>query len=578
MEIRLSRTTAKAIGVNKFKAWVNNEESWSWATEKYINLAELNAADIAKLEKIFLDHPDVTGTKVLLKDIATWRAALTSGDKAKPRAVRNFRPLLMRVLGKVAGHRVYEKFDSDKNLWLAYYVNDIEYHPERKQRDGDTYPAFVSMDLIWEEFGGKRQKTLSFYAADCIGISVLEALARKGLYIENEELRTNYLAQAKRFGEEVMNIGKQFRAVGTATDDMDGNPGREDSWYWRHTNKVNLDLHGEPSRVVVDVFVEDEKDDEDRRRGREVRVSEYFWFSTENRAYAKAQLDADEDLEEAEIADELNIEKPEIEVPIHPMMAIFDLKRHLRMRIHISYLTEYVYDTNIAQKLIIPEEQKSLVKMLINHKSNVFTDIVAGKAGGAVVLLTGKPGVGKTLTAEVYAESEQRALYSVQCSQLGTDPEELEEELLKVFTRAKRWNAVMLLDEADVYVHARGNDMQQNAIVGVFLRVLEYQSTVLFLTTNRPDDVDDAIASRCIARLSYQVPNMQDQARIWEVLAAASGIELNKGVIQDIVKRNEGLSGRDVKNLLKLARLLVGPKGTIKPSDVEFAKQFKPTS
>ena len=98
----------------------------------------------------------------------------------------------------------------------------------------------------------------------------------------------------------------------------------------------------------------------------------------------------------------------------------------------------------------------------------------------------------------------QRPLYSVQCSQLGLEPADLERELLKIFTRAARWNAILLLDEADVYIHRRGSDIQQNAIVGVFLRVLEYYSGVMFLTTNRAELVDDAIASRCLARIDYQ--------------------------------------------------------------------------
>lgn len=574
MDIRISKKVAQNVGIDLLKKWANNTESWSWATEKYVSLAAMHPSELNRFEKIFQDHKDVNGVKVILKDIATWRAALTGGDKAKPRAVRNFKPLLMRVLGKIDGHRVYEKYDSESNIWLAYYVNEITYHPEQHRREGDVIPAHVTIELLWEELGGKHKKTIWFYGDGCIGMTVLESLARKNLYVETPELRAAYLEQAKRFGAEVEHIGKQFFATGTATDDMDGNNKRESSWYWNRTNTINLNLHGEPSRVVIDVFVESE---ENNNRDSCSHPKEWFWLSEVNASFAKARAeDTEDDFEEAEIAEDLNIEKPEIEVPIHPMMAVFCLRRHLRLRIHLNYLREYVYDTTIADKLVIPEEQKALVKMLINHKSNIFTDIVAGKAGGAVVLLTGKPGVGKTLTAEVYAESEQRALYSVQCSQLGTDPNELEDELLKVFARAKRWNAVMLLDEADVYVHERGNDMEQNAIVGVFLRVLEYQSTVLFLTTNRPDDVDDAIASRCIARLSYGLPNSENQERIWRILANASKIAISDKTIKYIVTENPDLSGRDVKNLLKLARLMVGTK-EVEWRDIEFVKQFKPT-
>jgi AAA+ superfamily predicted ATPase len=135
----------------------------------------------------------------------------------------------------------------------------------------------------------------------------------------------------------------------------------------------------------------------------------------------------------------------------------------------------------------------------------------------------------------------------------------------------------MLLDEADVYAHKRGNDLTQNAIVGVFLRVLEYQSAVLFFTTNRAEDVDDAIASRCVARLNYEVPTKADQAKIWRILVDQSGAKMSDREIKRVVDANPTLTGRDVKNLLKLAMLTAKQNG-ITATDVEFVKQFKPTA
>ena len=90
----------------------------------------------------------------------------------------------------------------------------------------------------------------------------------------------------------------------------------------------------------------------------------------------------------------------------------------------------------------------------------------------------------KTLTAEVLAEYKERPLYSIQCSQLGIDPETIEKNLAVVLQRANRWNAILLLDEADVYITKRGSSLQHNAIVGVFLRILEYAQCILIMTTN----------------------------------------------------------------------------------------------
>jgi AAA+ superfamily predicted ATPase len=244
----------------------------------------------------------------------------------------------------------------------------------------------------------------------------------------------------------------------------------------------------------------------------------------------------------------------------------------------VDQLTEYKYRTDLAEKLILPTEVRHLVDLLVSHRGT-FNDIIGGKGGGAIILCAGLPGTGKTLTSEVYSEAMCRPLYSVQCSQLGLSPDELEKQLMIVFARAVRWNAILLLDEADVYVAARGRDLQQNAIVGVFLRVLEYYAGVMFLTTNRADLVDDAIASRCLARIDYRVPTPENQKRIWRTLADSAGVKLDDVEIDKIATKFPELSGRDVKNLLKLGSMVSVADGTpITESTITFVKQFKPTT
>ena len=169
-------------------------------------------------------------------------------------------------------------------------------------------------------------------------------------------------------------------------------------------------------------------------------------------------------------------------------------------------------------------------------------------------------------------------MYSIQASQLGIDPLELEKELKLILRRASRWNAVLLLDEADVYVGQRGTDLIQNAIVGVFLRVLEYHSSLMFLTTNRPEIVDDAIASRCIARIDYSYPSAEDQVKIWTVLSQTSDIKLSDETIKEIVNIHNKFSGRDIKNMLKLANLqAVSRNENLGLKHVTYVKRFSPT-
>jgi AAA+ superfamily predicted ATPase len=112
----------------------------------------------------------------------------------------------------------------------------------------------------------------------------------------------------------------------------------------------------------------------------------------------------------------------------------------------------------------------------------------------------------------------------------------------------------------------------------VFLRTLEYFPGVIFMTTNQVDQIDDAIASRAVARIRYDVPTPQNQARIWEVLAETAGAEIDSGLIKQIVAEYPSLSGRDVKNLLKLAMLVsAAEKKPITMETISFVKSFKPT-
>lgn len=564
MQITIKKESARGLGYSSLKPFGISPDSWNGYQESHdLDLAKLSENSLDNLNALFTRFSKVRGVGVLLSDLNKWRDVLKEGASQKrARTVRQFKDLLIQHMVNVPGKRLYKQHAD--GAWLCYYVASITYHPpETYQR---YTPARVSMHMLSSEFGQIRQTTLDFEENDCRGVPVAQALAEQDYLVEIPALRKDYLAAINIYHDVIPRIGKQYWAKGKSTKLQN------DDWWARYSsNVVALDRYGDESRVVVDVFSEE---DEKARSKSYVDTQRHFWPLIEKKTHYDPLKDEDPDGDIFD-KDDFDLESPEIEIPIHPWVCIFHLGKHLRLKCHVRQLREYKYDTAIADKLVLPDDDKALVKLLIETKGGAFQDIVQNKGGGAVILLTGAPGTGKTLTAEVYAESEERALYSVQCSQLGTSPDKLEEALMKVFDRARRWNAVMLLDEADVYVHERGNNMAQNAIVGVFLRVLEYQNSILFLTTNRANDVDDAIASRCIARLHYTAPDADRAARIWRVLADGAGIALDDEVIHDIVTFNPGMTGRDIKNILKLASLM--PDG-VTADTVAYVQQFKPTA
>ena len=91
--------------------------------------------------------------------------------------------------------------------------------------------------------------------------------------------------------------------------------------------------------------------------------------------------------------------------------------------------------------------------------------------------------------------------------------EKLEAQLPLIFQRAHKWNTVLLLDEADV--RRSLHDVHRNALVSVFLRELEYYQGIMFLTTNRVNQIDDAIASRIHLPLKYKSLGLDARRGIW---------------------------------------------------------------
>ncbi|KAL8688805.1 MAG: hypothetical protein Q9218_005370 [Villophora microphyllina] len=145
-------------------------------------------------------------------------------------------------------------------------------------------------------------------------------------------------------------------------------------------------------------------------------------------------------------------------------------------------------------------------------------DLVRGKGKGLVILLHGAPGVGKTSTAECVADYTHRPLFPITCGDIGETSKEVEYNLEQNFSLAHRWGCVLLLDEADVFLQARDREnMRRNSVVSVFLRVLEFYSGILFLTTNKVGHFDEAFKSRIHVKLYYPILDKRATLKIWKM-------------------------------------------------------------
>ena len=223
----------------------------------------------------------------------------------------------------------------------------------------------------------------------------------------------------------------------------------------------------------------------------------------------------------------------------------------------MSDITDIDFRTEAYDQLVMDPEKKAMIRALVEDNSSGFSDIISGKGGGCIFLLHGEPGVGKTLTAEAIAELLHRPLYSVSVGELGTDTVTLEKTLRQILDVAQIWNAVILIDEADIFLEKRGHDIMRTAMTGIFLRLLEYHQGVMFLTTNRVKEFDTAFHSRISVALRFGALTVEARASIWRNLLAAANV---KG-LDPVELAQFDINGRQIKNTIRLAQSLARQEG-----------------
>ncbi|KAI1213008.1 P-loop containing nucleoside triphosphate hydrolase protein [Annulohypoxylon truncatum] len=215
--------------------------------------------------------------------------------------------------------------------------------------------------------------------------------------------------------------------------------------------------------------------------------------------------------------------------------------------------------------LVLDQDTKKTVQAVVSSHSSSregFDDIVKGKGQGLVCVLHGPPGVGKTLTAECVAEYVKRPLYMVSSGDLGVSSGHLDLNLSRIMDLASTWKAVLLIDEADVFLERRSlHDVHRNAMVSVFLRALEYYGGILFLTTNRVGTFDDGFKSRIHVPIRYTDLGFASRLRVWRTLCGRvpGGVDIDERGLESLARHE--MNGRQIKNIIKAAESLAAFDG-----------------
>ncbi|KAJ0422489.1 hypothetical protein BJY00DRAFT_280250 [Aspergillus carlsbadensis] len=319
-------------------------------------------------------------------------------------------------------------------------------------------------------------------------------------------------------------------------------------WYWELGSKVNYKQfegkHG-PVRVVIDQQM--------RPRGE------------------SPQEQGDQFLETpAE-----NI-KPQALMTCPPDIAVYLLSELRWSTMDIDKIQDLVVDKYRGwDRVLIDRSSKQILQILVRGRA-LAEENYTGSAlvtNGTTVLLHGAPGTGKTFAVECLAESFKKPLLRLTHGKLGGAIQEMAKNLEEFFQLSDRWGCIMLLDDVDVFLSKRANDLTQNIMGTLFMQLTETHNGLLFLTTNRVGMFDGASLSRIPVKLYFN-PLTEEQIRQVTKLSLNriqdrlenSGVYCfieTDGILQcvlrmsrDSARMNMMSSGREIVNLCETALIL----------------------
>ncbi|TBU30370.1 P-loop containing nucleoside triphosphate hydrolase protein [Dichomitus squalens] len=246
-----------------------------------------------------------------------------------------------------------------------------------------------------------------------------------------------------------------------------------------------------------------------------------------------------------------------------PILYGFSLSDKVWFEFNVEYVQPINWNEEAFEGLVLAADRKNLLRSLVDaHNADLgFDDFVQGKGQGLIINLFGPPGVGKTLSAEATSEHVRAPLYVVGGGDLGTKAADLDGALERVFDIATSWKAIVLIDEADVFLERRSlHDLERNAMVAVFLRHVEYYRGILFLTTNRITAFDEAFLSRIHVALNFSELSVSAKVQVWRSFLTKAGVsDFDDALVQKLAERD--INGRQIKNACRTAQSLAFSRG-----------------
>jgi hypothetical protein len=184
---------------------------------------------------------------------------------------------------------------------------------------------------------------------------------------------------------------------------------------------------------------------------------------------------------------------------------------------------------------------------------------------GLIGLMSGSPGTGKTMAAQVIAAELELDLYRIDlASTVNKYIGETAKNLKRLFARAADMNAVLLFDEADALFSKRtevrdSHDRYANADTNYLLQLIEDYPGVALLATNKRQNMDEAFVRRVRYLMYFPRPDASQRLAIWrQVVRELAGAECEQALAKELGQVAEKIdaTGAQIKNAALAAMFL----------------------
>ncbi|KAI1444641.1 P-loop containing nucleoside triphosphate hydrolase protein [Annulohypoxylon stygium] len=527
------------------------------------------------LASILSEYPSVdTNTPViefylpLIPFLHRWdrllQAEKTEENSTKKQLLRNLRETIEPELK--------DAFQASKNLERTGYINFqhilVPFVPGDvlvRTEHGALSAAILERSYVVSR-GESKQCTLTVHVVDWNGVKIGYRLKRWTIdEFEGFQKVTDlsvcplkYRPDQEKIRESLIDRGRVFEKLcGQHVKQYAGQVFVRQKWFYPQPRTIALS-----ERVIIDA--------EGYYRFQEKPVPELKALDSKRKgkALVNTLLTRDRNSDVSQTQDPLTEDEYML---TRPRVAGFAISGKGWYKFNVTDISPVAWNDNLLQNLVIQNQEKEMLLALVSQTMESgdegFDDFFKGKGKGLVLLLAGPPGVGKTLTAESVAEELKRPLYRVGAGDLGTAVSRVESSLKSAFDQCAHWNAVLLIDEADVFLERRSSDrMNQNELVSVFLSTLEYYQGVLILTTNRTRDMDSAFESRIDIILTYNHLSQDIRRQIWsKFLERLPSAEIKERDLDDLARWV--INGRQIKSAVKTACIIAIKQG--KPLGME---------